>query len=145
MSKKLPRIEQWVDESTGERHEVQVIEKDIDSRDGGFMVTYLAEIINMIDTLGNKKMQVVKYILQNMDKNTNLLLSSNRAIAKNSGVSYRIVFETLKLLDEAGIIERKLGVIMLSPRICNNWKAGKEKYMLVKFNNFNKEVNNDEA
>ena len=28
-----------------------------------FMITYLAEIINLIDTLGNKKMQVVKYIL----------------------------------------------------------------------------------
>ena len=31
-----------------------------------FMITYLAEIINLIDTLGNKKMQVVKYILKNM-------------------------------------------------------------------------------
>ncbi|WP_259653078.1 replication/maintenance protein RepL, partial [Bacillus sp. BML-BC060] len=40
----------------------------------GFMITYLTAIVQLIDSLGNKKMQVVKYILENMDKSTNTLI-----------------------------------------------------------------------
>ena len=49
-----------------------------------FMITYLAEIINLIDTLGNKKMQVVKYILKNMSKSENTLIITTRELAEKN-------------------------------------------------------------
>lgn len=146
MTGRIIEPQDWIKADTGEKYTFDVMDKDVEgTRPGGFMIAYLGEIISMIDTLGNKKMQVVKYILANMDRNTNTLISTNREIANKSGVSYRVVSETLKLLDTAGIIERRLGALMLSPKLCNNWKAGKEKYMLVRFRDFgNREPHQDE-
>lgn len=101
-----------------------------------FMVTYLAEIISMIDNLGNKKMQVVKYILENMQKADNTLIITTRELAEKSGVGHNTVLETLKTLESSGLIERRTGALMLKPKLMNNWKAPKEATMMVKYSEF---------
>lgn len=115
----------------GEPQEVNVLVKQISRND--FMITYLAELVSLIDIVGNKKMTVVKYILQNMDKSTNKLTETTTEIAQNSGVSRMVVSETLKILEEAGFIARKTGVVMLSPKIAHKGSAQKEKMLLTKF------------
>src|SRR5699024_3830754 len=50
----------------------------------GIMITYLTAIIQLIDNLGNRKMQVVKYILENMEKSTNTLIITTSELAKKS-------------------------------------------------------------
>jgi predicted transcriptional regulator len=127
--------EVWVNQMTGEVREVDTFEKPV-GRDKGFMITYLAEIINMIETLGTKKMIVVKYILQNMCKTNNTLIATNRELADACNVSKQTVTDTLKLLESAGIIERRTGAIMVSPKLCNNWNASKEATMMVKYYEF---------
>jgi biotin operon repressor len=130
--------EVWVNQATGEVREVDAFEKPV-GRDKGFMITYLAEIINMIETLGTKKMLVVKYILQNMCKANNTLIATTREIAKELGMSTTTVNDTLKLLEGAGIIERRTGAIMVSPKLCNNWNSGKEASMMIKYYEFSGE------
>lgn len=98
----------------------------------GFAITYLANVIQMIETIGNKKMQVVKYILQKMDSN-NKLSETVREIAAGSGCSLQTVQETLKLLENCGIVARKTGTVMLSPRIAHKGNAKREKYLMTKF------------
>ena len=127
--------EVWVNQTTGEIREVDTFERSV-GRKEAFMVTYLAEIINMIETLGNKKMQVVKYILANMCKANNTLIITTRELAEKCGVSHTVVLRTLKLLEETKIIERRTGAIMVSPRLMNNWKVGKEATMMVKYQEF---------
>lgn len=126
----------WVNQATGEIREVDTFEKPVE-RGNGFMITYLAEIINLIETLGNKKMAVVKYILENMSKTENTLIRTQREIAKELNTSTRTVNETLKLLENAKIIERRTGAIMVSPKLMNNWKAPKEASMMIKYYEFN--------
>lgn len=75
------------------------------------MITYLSAIINLIDSLGNKKMEVVKYILKNMEKSNNTLIITTGELAEKSGVSKPMVIETLKILEYAGIIKRRTGAI----------------------------------
>lgn len=100
------------------------------------MITYLAEIINLIDTLGNKKMQVVKYILKNMSKSENTLIITTRELAEKTKVSKPVVLDTLKLLEEANIIQRRTGAIMISPKLVNNKKAKGEAIMMTKYKQF---------
>lgn len=136
--------EVWINQETGEIREVDAFEKPV-GRDKGFMITYLAEIINMIETLGTKKMVVVKYILQNMCKANNTLIVTNTELAKACGVSKQTVTDTLKLLEGAGIIERRTGAIMVSPKLCNNWNSGKEASMMVKYYEFSGTDEEDES
>ena len=129
--------ERWVNESTGEVREFDMFEKPVHGRNG-FMITYLTEVIKLIDTLGNKKMLIVKYILNNMNRAENTLIKTQREIAKETGVSIKTVNETLKILQNAKIVERKTGAIMVSPRLMNNWKNAKEQSMMIKFINWEK-------
>ena len=98
----------------------------------GFAITYLSTIVQLIDNVGNKKMQVVKYVLQKMDSN-NILLETVREISKNSGVSLQTVNATLQILESAGIIARKAGVIMLSPKLAHKGNAQRERYLMTRF------------
>ena len=131
----------WVNRATGEVREVDTFEKPV-GRGNGFMITYLAEIINLIETLGNKKMLVVKYILEHMSKTENTLIRTQREIADALGMSTKTVNETLKLLADAGIIERRTGAIMVSPKLMNNWKAPKEASMMIKYYEFSGDDDN---
>ena len=132
---------QKVDTLTGEIIECQTVdefERPIGRKDH-FMITYLAEIISLIDALGNQKMKVVKYILQNMSKNENMLAITTEKLADKSGVSKKTVIETLKILDSAGIIQRRTGVIMVSPKLMNNKTAKGEATLMVKYHQFESE------
>lgn len=115
----------------GEPKEIDVVFKQTER--AGFMITYLSTIISMIENLGNKKMQVVKYILKNMDKTSNILIQTVGEIAKGSGISEKTIRETLKTLEEANIISRRPGVIMLSPKLVHRGNAQKERYLMTKF------------
>ena len=128
--------ERWVrvdndNNPVGDPQEVNVLVKQISRND--FFITYLAQMVGMLDSIGNKKMKVVKYILQNMDKSTNKLTETTAELAKHCEVSRMCVSETLKVLEEAGFIARKTGVIMLSPKIVHKGNAQKERYLLTKF------------
>lgn len=128
----------WVNQQTGETRVVDEFEKTVGRKDR-FMITYLAEIIELIETLGNKKMQVVKYILSNMDKNNNTLIITTRELATEAGVSHNTVLDALKQLEEANIIHRKTGVIMVSPKLMNNKKASGEATMMIRYKEFGSE------
>ncbi len=104
------------------------------------MITYLADMVSLIETIGNKKMKVVKYILKNMDKSTNKLTETVNEIAAHCKVSKVLVVQTLKLLEDAGFIARKTGVVMLSPKIAHKGSAQKEQMLLTKF----REMRDDE-
>ena len=99
-------------------------------------ITYLSAIINLIDNLGNKKMQVVKYILNHMEKSNNTLIITTSELSEKSKVSKPIVIETLKTLEDAGIIKRRVGAIMIHSDLIHRGSANKEKALLTRFEEF---------
>lgn len=127
-----------LNKTTGEFEELGAADTFIKpiGRDEPFMITYLAEIINLIDTLGNKKMQVVKYILKNMSKSENTLIITTRELAEKCKVSKPVVLDTLKLLEDTNIIQRRTGAIMISPKLMNNKKAKGEAIMMTRYYQF---------
>lgn len=118
----------------GEPQDVNVLVKEV-SR-SGFMITYLADLVAMIDTIGNKKMRVIKYILSHMDSN-NKLSETTEELANHCEVSRQTVHETLKLLENANFIARKTGTIMLSPKIAHKGNAKREHFLMTKFYQIN--------
>lgn len=125
----------WVNKDTGEIREVDEFEKAVGRQDH-FYITYLAEIINLIESLGTQKMKVVKYILEHMSKAENTLIITTQELADKCEVSKKTVIVTLKLLDEAGIIERRTGAIMVSPKLMNNKSARGEANLMIKYTEF---------
>ncbi len=126
----------WVNQRTGEVLETTEILKPINRQ--GFMITYITELINLLDTLGTKKMKIVKYILENMSKSENTLIMTIREIAEKTKTSTKTVNETLKLLEENNIIQRKTGAIMINPKLIHKGNNNKEKALLTRFYDFNR-------
>lgn len=117
-------------EIIGDVISADVIVKEIPR--AGFAITYLSAIVQMIDGIGNKKMQVVKYILKNMDSN-NLLTQTVREIARGCECSIQTVNDTLKILEQCQIVSRKTGLVMLSPKLMHKGNAKRERFLLTKF------------
>ncbi|MCG7474230.1 replication/maintenance protein RepL, partial [Staphylococcus aureus] len=57
------------------------------------------------------------------------------------GTSLQTVITTLKILEEGNIIKRKTGVLMLNPELLMRGDDQKQKYLLLKFGNFEQEAN----
>lgn len=129
-------VSKWQNLETGEIIEAQEIVKKTSRQ--GFMITYLHQIIKLIDQLGNRKMQVVKYILDNMDTATNTLIITTVELAEKTGVSRQTVSDTLKILERNGIIARRSGAIMIHAQLLHRGSNSKEKYLLTKFQEWQK-------
>lgn len=121
---------------TGEVKEVDEFETPLDTSRNGFMITYLGAVVSLIDKLGTKKMQVVKYILENMSKSENTLIITTTELAVKAKVSKPVVLETLQILEEAKLISRRTGAIMLSAKLMHRGNEGKERYLMTKFTEF---------
>lgn len=126
---------QFCDIETGEIEEVDVFEKKV-GRNEPFMITYMQEILSLMEVLGNRKMKVVKYILKTMNKSNNTLLITTEELAKKTNVSRQTVSDTLKILTDVGIIKRRIGAIMINPKLMNNKKPKQEATMIIRFQEF---------
>lgn len=134
----------WIklDESgqpTGEIKVVDEFESEINTKRNGFMITYMTAVISLIEKLGTKKMQVVKYIFENMSKSENTLIITTRELSKATKVSKPVVLETLKILEESNLVSRKTGAIIVSAKLMHRGSEEKERYLMTRFHAFNKE------
>lgn len=128
------QIDTWINQRTGEILEATEILKPITRQ--GFMITYLTTILDLIETIGNKKMQIIKYILANMDKSSNTYLTTTRELAEKTNSSTFTVTETLKLLEDKKIIQRRTGAIMINPQLVHRGNNNREKALLTRFYDF---------
>ena len=127
--------EQWQNLQTGEIIEADSVIKEVGRNN--FMITYLTYMLDLFDLLGTKKMQVVRYILKNMDMSSNTLIITTMELSKETKVSKPVVIETLKILEESGLITRRVGSLMMNPKLVHRGSNQKEKYLLTKFKEFN--------
>jgi len=97
---------------TGEVIEATEITKKVDQ--GDFPIIHLSAILDLAEALGDKKIQVAKYILENMEKANNTLIITTRELAAKSNVGMKTVLETLKILEESEIIKRRTGSIKIN-------------------------------
>jgi len=105
----------------------------------GFEITYLAYLFDVFDQLGGQKYKVFKYIMEHKSAD-NTLIISQRELADKCGVGTQCVNSALKLLKEKGLIATRTGAIMVLPKIAHRGKAGREQFLMHKFEEFGSET-----
>lgn len=102
-----------------------------------FLKMQVMTMATVIKHIGNKKMQVINYIMDHINYSNNILLTTQRELADKLGFSTKTVNETIKDLRKANILKTRTNAIMLSPELVYKGRRGKGNYMIFKFSHFN--------
>lgn len=128
--------EVFINKKTGEEVKAQTIVKRLDRN--GFEITYLAYLFELFDILGNKKMKVFSYILKHKNADNQLIITT-RELAKKVEVSLKTAHDTLKILEEKGLIRCRIGSLMVIPKIAHKGSKNREHNLMIKFREFQPE------
>lgn len=116
-----------VDPKTGEIVYIDQKIKTCVSKDSNFHKIWLAHILQVLD-IGNQKMDVVQYLLDNMNSQ-NMVIETQREIAKGSNTSLSTVQRTLSALEKSDFIKKKTGIVIISPKAV--FKGTKKRRMAI--------------
>lgn len=83
--------------------------------DINFDKIWLSSVMEALEQVGNKKIKVANYILNQRDKSTNYLIATQREIAEKCNVSLQTVSSTLKALESADLLVGKSGIYQINP------------------------------
>lgn len=138
---KVIGTETYINQQTGEIQEMEVIDIQ-ESTDANFHKIWIAHIINALDLIGGKKVKVLNYLLDSMNKE-NLIVGTQRAIAEKSDTSTFTVSQTMRALQDADIIAQvQAGVYRLNPNVIFKGYRSSRMNVLYKYsserNNYTK-------
>lgn len=123
----------YINQQTGELQEMQVI--NIEERDANFHKIWLGHMVQTLDMLGNKKIKVLNYILQNLTEE-NLFIMTQRQLAKKLEISLDTVISTMRILQETAFLNLiQSGVYRVSPNAI--FKGGKSNRLNVLYKYIN--------
>ncbi|WP_199906893.1 replication/maintenance protein RepL, partial [Campylobacter concisus] len=88
------------DLDSGEIFEIDYIKKTTDRHlKGGWKRVYLGDFLEVLLEIGNTKIRVFEFILNNVDTNNKLTMSILQ-VSEKVGISYKTTHETFKKLAE---------------------------------------------
>ena len=119
MKKKIRVVgtERFVNPSTGEFKDMQIVETSEYEKDSNFHKLFLKDFVSALELVANQKTKLCYWIITNLTKD-NLLLYTYRQIADKTGISYATVAETMKILQDADFLRKhKSGYYMVNPGI----------------------------
>lgn len=117
---------QMIDPSSGELKTVQHYEvKDVDIN---WNKVWLGHMLDVLDMVGNKKMQVLSWLLENRDLKTNEIVATQQEIMDELNFSKQTISDTFKALQsQKVIIKIRNGKYQLSPDFI--WKGDSDNRM----------------
>lgn len=135
---KVIGTENYIKQDTGEIKEMEVI--NVEERDFNFHKVWLSHIINSIDLIGNQKTKLAFWIIENLNKE-NQLIMTQRKIAEKTGMSIQTVSLTIKALIESNfLVKINSGAYRVNPNVL--FKGGKTDRLnvLIEYSNEKKEA-----
>jgi hypothetical protein len=125
--------QQYIDAQTGEVLEFTVINKNIQN-DYNFHKIWLQDVLNVLDSFGNKKILVLTYLLKIMRNEDNTFNGTYREIANAIDVSPRTVNVVFTELIESNIIKKvSTATYRFNPDIIVKGKSEKRRNLLVQY------------
>jgi DNA-binding Lrp family transcriptional regulator len=121
-------IRRYIDEETGEIHIVPVMNHYGKNKD--FDMIFYGHLLEILNDLGNKKIQVLQHIIKNREKANNTFIGTVREISASLNISFPTVQATLVLLEDKGVIKRKTGVIYIDADLISDGRF-KDRIMHV--------------
>lgn len=130
---------QMIDPSSGELKTVQHYEvKDVDIN---WNKVWLGHMLDVLDMVGNKKMQVLSWLLENRDLKTNEIVATQQEIMDELNFSKQTISDTFKALQSQKVIVKiRNGKYQLSPDFI--WKGDSDNRMDILLT-YKKEVGDD--
>lgn len=109
--------EQYINQSTGELVELDLIESVDYEKDINFYKIFLKKFDTVLDKIGNQKIRVFIWILEHISWD-NKLPYTFRQISKETGTSYAVVAKTMKNLQEIDFLRKhNTGMYIVNPDI----------------------------
>jgi hypothetical protein len=123
-----------IDTDSGEIIETQVIERTLAAGDSGFHKIWLGHILELVQEVGNAKMQVLVWLLKQADEQ-NRVFASMREIAAGAGVGVATVERLMGALVKANVIARahRYGPWRLNPGVIFQGTHQKRMNVLIKY------------
>lgn len=119
--------ETYIRQSDGTLQEMQVL--SIEERDANFHKIWLEHIIQSMDIIGNQKIRLAFWLLDQMNSDNQITMTM-RQMAKKSGISLDTVSRTIKaLVDSNFLIRYNTGVYQVNPEVV--FKGGKSNRLNV--------------
>src|SRR5699024_9818623 len=117
----------FIDASTGEKETMQVT--NIEERDANFHKIWLGHMLESLDMIGNQKIRVAMFIMENINKENELIMTY-RVIAEKTNTSLQTVSETMKTLQESNLLSKiRNGYYRVNPDVI--FKGGRNDRMNV--------------
>lgn len=127
--------QEYINSNTGEVEDFQVIQ--MEERDFNFHKLWLGHILNSLDLIGNKKIKVLTYILENLNSE-NLFISTQRQVADKLNFSLQTVSETIVMLKESDFLKQiSNGVYQVNPDKIFKGSKNKRMKVLLEYNDLN--------
>lgn len=104
----------------------------LEEKDCNFEKIWLGHIVEAIDEIGSKKIDVLMYLFRNRNSD-NIVICTNRQLADAVGVSYDTAATTLAALVRHNIIKRGVGHIVINPDVIFKGAYGKRMNILLSY------------
>lgn len=93
-----------------------VLSRPTSSYDRNFYKVFMSDFLYCLDKIGNQKTKIFCWVINNMDKD-NRFSYTYRQIAKETGVSYSVVAETMRTLLDADFFRKDGKVLIINPDV----------------------------
>jgi len=122
-----------IDINTGDRVELEMVEKRVKhTQKRGWRRVYLENFLEILTGLYNngKKIEVVEFILNNLNSENQLTLTQNQVIEK-SKISRRTVVDTYKYLVQSNFMKKQGAVFVINPEFINAFGSDKKNGIIA--------------
>ena len=129
---KFQGTQTYINKDTGEVLEMSVTE--IEERDANFHKIWLGHMLESLDLIGNQKIRVALFIMNNLNRDNEFLMTYDM-IEKKAGISRPTIAETMEVLQESDFLQKvKNGHYRINPDVL--FKGGKSDRLniLLKYN-----------
>jgi DNA-binding transcriptional ArsR family regulator len=133
MTAKFRGVRKICDVDTGDIMNVQVVDKSVGDR--GFKKIWMAQILDLVDEVGNAKMKVLAWLIDAAD-NKNQVLATLTEIADATDTSRATVQRLMSVLKKANVIaETRRSLWRLNPEIIFAGNHDQRMAVLIRYNN----------
>lgn len=138
-SKRISEFEEWMNIETGEIKTFSIATREI--TDKNFYKVWLSDFISVYKIIGNKKVDVLSYILENINPSDNSFSRTIREIAEATKSSSRTVQDVINTLIEIDFLRRKrVAFYIINPEILVQGSYKKRVGLMIDY----KEIENEE-
>ena len=123
----------YINADTGEILETTVIEKEVE-RDFNFHKIWLNDLMSVLNLIGGKKLDILKYLLSEMRTQDNTISVTYTKIQEKLNTSRKTIAETMKILQEANFITKvQNGLYMVNPDVIVKGNGKKRDALMIKY------------